>query len=272
VHAERTLHQALAGDDVVLHYQPVVNLRTGRVVSVEALCRLRLPDGALLQPAHFIDAAEGSGQVLPLGRRVLLTACRQRTAWASQGVQVDMAVNVSASQAADAGFADEVRQVLAETGCPAEHLVLELTESALLAATSGTLRSFEVLRGDGVRVALDDFGTRYASLDYVRSFPLDELKIDQSFVAGLPGSRVARAIVRMVAQLASELDLACVAEGIETAAQAQFLRDLGVLGQGFAVGRPVPPAEVVPWLTPAAWLAAPEPWDLAEDEPSVRRG
>lgn len=272
VHAERTLHRALEDDDVVLHYQPVVNLRTGRVVGVEALCRLRLPDGSLLLPAHFVDAAEGSGQLLPLGRRVLRTACRQRTAWASQGVQLDMAVNVSASQAATAGFADDVRQVLAETACPPEHLVLELTESALLAATSETLRSFEVLRGAGVRVALDDFGTRYASLDYVRSFPLDELKIDQSFVAGLPGSRVARAIVRMVAQLAEELDLACVAEGIETSAQAQFLRDLGVLGQGFAVGRPVPQQQVVPWLTPAAWLAAAQPWDLEQEEPSARGG
>ena len=105
----------------------------------------------------------------------------------------------------------------------------------------------------------------------MRSFPLDELKIDQSFVAGLPRSRVARAIVRMVAQLAAELDLACVAEGIETAAQAQFLRDLGVLGQGFAVGRPVPPEQVVPWLTPAAWLATPHPWAL-EEEPAARRG
>lgn len=272
VHAERTLRRALDDEDVVVHYQPVVNLRTGRVVSVEALCRVRLLDGSLLLPTHFIDAAEDSGLLLPLGQQVLATACRQRTAWAARGVHVDVAVNVTASQAADARFAQEVREVLASTGCAPQHLVLELTESALLAATSGTLRSFTVLRGDGVRVALDDFGTRYASLDYVRSFPLDELKVDQSFVAGLPGSRVARAIVRMVAQLADELDLACVAEGIETAAQAHFLRDLGVLGQGFAVGRPVPAEQVVPWLTPAAWLTAPSaPWDL-EQEAASRRG
>ncbi len=270
VHAERTLRRALDDEDVVVHYQPVVDLRTGRVVSVEALCRVRLPDGSLLLPTHFIDAAEDSGLLLPLGQQVLATACRQRTAWAARGVHVDVAVNVTASQAADPRFAQEVREVLASTGCAPRHLVLELTESALLAATSSTLQSFEVLRGDGVRLALDDFGTRYASLDYVRSFPLDELKIDQSFVAGLPGSRVARAIVRMVAQLAAELDLACVAEGIETAAQAQFLRDLGVLGQGFAVGRPVPAEQVRPWLTPAAWLAGPAaPWDL-EGESAVR--
>lgn len=254
VHTERTVRRALHDDGVVMHYQPVVHLQTGQVIGVEALCRLRLPDGTLLQPAHFIDAAEDSGLLIPLGQRALVAACRQQAVWASHGDDLDVSVNVAASQAADPEFAPGVLDVLRATDCAPRHLVLELTESALLAATTPTLDSFAVLREAGVRIALDDFGTRYASLDYVRSFPLDELKIDQSFVAGLPSSRVARAIVRMVAQLAAELDLVCVAEGIETPAQARFLSELGVLGQGFAVGHPVPREDVVPWLTPASWL------------------
>lgn len=264
--AERTLRRALADDAVVVHYQPVVHLHTGRVMGVEALCRLRLPDGSLLPPAQFIDAAEDSGLLVPLGRVALETACRQQVAWAGQGDDLDVAVNVAASQAADPGFTGDVLRALSATGCAPHRLVLELTESALLTATPETLDFFTVLRAEGVRVALDDFGTRYASLDYVRSFPLDELKIDRSFVAGLPGSRVARAIVRMVAQLASDLDLVCVAEGIETAAQAQFLDELGVLGQGYAVGHPVPGEDVVAWLTPASWLTT------VESTPVPRQG
>ncbi|MCW2616132.1 MAG: sensor-containing diguanylate cyclase/phosphodiesterase, partial [Frankiales bacterium] len=271
VGAERELRRALDEDDVVVHYQPIVNLRTGRVLGVETLCRLRLPDGSLQLPSHFIDAAEDSGLVVPLGRHTLVAACTQQRRWARAGTHLDVAVNVAATQAGDPGFAQEVLDVLAGTGCPAQRLVLELTESALLAAAPSTLRSFAALRAAGVRVALDDFGTRYASLDYVRSFPLDELKIDQAFVAGLPLSRVARAIVRMVAQLAAELDLACVAEGIETAGQAAFLRDLGVLGQGFALGRPVPADEVVTWVTPTSWLGATAVWGDEGQPPSVHR-
>ena len=243
--AERTVRKALDDDDVLLHYQPVVDLRSGEVVGVEALCRVRLPDGSVLAPAHFIDAAEDSGLVLPLGQRALSMACAMQQQWAAAGTDLDVAVNVAAAQARQPGFADAVLEVLATTGCPPQRLVLELTESALLTATAATLQSFDRVRAAGVRVALDDFGTRYASLDYVRSFPLDELKVDQSFVAGLPSSKVARAIVRLVAQLADELDLVCVAEGIETPAQIAFLRELGVLGQGFAVGRPVPADELL---------------------------
>ena len=233
------VRDALLDDGVVVHYQPIVDLRTGRVTGVEALCRVEAPDGRLLMPAEFIGVAEDRGLVVALGQRVLTRACRQLVAWHEEGLgHLDVSVNVAAQQAAEDDLADVVAGALAEAGCPPDRLVLELTESTLLTAAPSTLSSLHALRELGVGIAIDDFGTQYASLHYVQHFPITELKVDRSFVAGLPHERVERAIVSAVAGLASDLDLVCVAEGIETPEQAGHLAALGVRGQGYLLGRP----------------------------------
>jgi diguanylate cyclase (GGDEF)-like protein len=252
---EALLRSSLEQDGVVLHYQPLFDLVTGAATGVEALCRLRGADGGLVMPDVFIPVAEQRGLIQHLGRRVLLLACRQLAAWHASGLDhVSMSVNVAADQAAQDSFVDVVAEVLRETGCPARSLVLELTESTLLTAGDTTVDSLRRLRELGVGIAIDDFGTRYASLHYVQHFPLTELKIDRSFVAGVPEQRVETAIVTAVAGMARALDVVCVVEGIETAEQAAFLATLGVVGQGYHLGRPTAPE-----VCEAALRAAPRP-------------
>jgi diguanylate cyclase (GGDEF)-like protein/PAS domain S-box-containing protein len=237
---EALLRTALDGDGVVVHFQPIVDLPHRTVTGVEALCRLDPGDGRLLAPDEFIHVAEERGLVAALGRRVLEFACAQLVAWDADGApELTLAVNVAADQAGEADFADDVLGILAGTGFPPERLVVELTESALLAASPATVSGLRRLRAEGVGIALDDFGTRYASLRYVQQFPLTALKVDRSFVAALPGGHVERAIVRSVAQLAADLGVSCTAEGIETDAQLEFLTELGVHGQGYLLARPM---------------------------------
>jgi diguanylate cyclase (GGDEF)-like protein/PAS domain S-box-containing protein len=246
---ERELRAALEEDRVVLQYQPVLDLTAGTVVGVEALCRLALADGHLMAPGEFIGIAEERGLIVPLGRRVMELACAQLAAWDREaGTPVTVAVNVAAEQAARPGFADEVFDVLARTGCRPERLTLELTESLLLAAAPATLAGLERLAAAGIGIVLDDFGTRYASLDYVQRFPLTGLKIDQTFVAHLPAGRAQAAIVRCIAQLAADLDLTCTAEGIENDAQRAFVTELGVRGQGYALARPLDPEDCLDFI------------------------
>jgi diguanylate cyclase (GGDEF)-like protein len=237
---EQLLREALDGDGVVLHFQPVFDLARHVATGVEALCRLRDRDGTLVPPDEFIGIAEERGLIARLGRRILERACAQVAAWDADGARpVTLAVNIAADQAARPDFADEVLAVLEGTGFPADRLLLELTESALLEATDATIDGLRQLRDRGIGIALDDFGTRYASLHYVQQLPLTTLKIDRSFVAPLPGGPAERAIVRSVAALAHELGLRCTAEGIETDEQRQFLADLGVQGQGYLLAVPM---------------------------------
>jgi EAL domain-containing protein (putative c-di-GMP-specific phosphodiesterase class I) len=237
---EALLRRALAEDELVLHYQPLYDLASGRATGVEALCRLRDEDGSLVPPGAFIPLAEQRGLVAHLGWQVLGSACAQLARWRSLGLDVEMSVNVAGEQASQPHFAELVGEALAAHGCPPDRLVLELTESTVLAASSDTLAGMGRVRELGVGIAIDDFGTRYASLHYVQHFPLTELKIDRSFVEGLPGRRVERAIVAAVAGMAHALDLVCVAEGVETREQHDALADLGlrVRGQGYLLGRP----------------------------------
>jgi EAL domain-containing protein (putative c-di-GMP-specific phosphodiesterase class I) len=264
---ESWLRQALDADGIELHYQPVFDLPRDRVVGVEALCRLRAGDGTLVLPDDFTDIAEERGLIVALGARVLELACSQVVGWDLPGTSpLTLAVNVAADQAARADFADEVLAVLARTAFPPHRLLLELTESVLLAATEATLAGLQRLREVGVGIALDDFGTRYASLHYVQQFPLTALKIDRSFVAPLPDGIAERAIVRSVAQLAHDLGLRCTAEGIESDEQREFLTGLGVQGQGYALARPLPADDCRALLSrraadrsPAARAAVPAP-------------
>ncbi|MCU1600451.1 MAG: uncharacterized protein JWO22_1160, partial [Frankiales bacterium] len=244
--AEAALRHALLADEIEVAYQPVVDLGSGVVLGAEALCRLRTPDGEQVSPALFIDIAEENGSIGALGHLVLERAVRQCVQWHAAGrADLHIAVNVSATQTTEKGYAAGVLTVLSQAGLSPKHLILELTESALIDASPTTVAALESLRAAGVGIAIDDFGTGYASLRYVQQLPVTALKIDISFTRGLPHGRQEQAIVRAVAQLARTLELACVAEGIETSEQRDFLAELGVCGQGYLLGRPGSGADIL---------------------------
>jgi diguanylate cyclase (GGDEF)-like protein len=248
------LRRALDEGQFRVVYQPVITLDDGRIVGVEALVRWDHPTRGAVSPAEFIPAAERTGLIIPLGRFVLREASRQAAAWLATfgpGALDNVAVNVSARQLNDPEFVADVVAALAASGLPSARLVLELTESAALRgrAVSQTLHEVDAM---GVRLALDDFGTGESSLSLLRSFPAAILKLDKSFVDGIdtddagPAERDAQeAVARAVIQLAGALGLDAVAEGIETAAQARRLRELGyALGQGYHLARPMPAEEL----------------------------
>jgi diguanylate cyclase (GGDEF)-like protein/PAS domain S-box-containing protein len=261
---EGELEHALAQDQLELHYQPVVDLRSDKVVGFEALLRWRHPRLGLVAPDRFIPLAESTGLIVPIGRWVLETACATAARWQSRLAgdppRLTMAVNLSARQLADDRVVDDVRRALAAVGLPPSSLVLEMTETALVvdpAAAADRLRS---LRALGVRVAIDDFGTGYSSLAYLRQFPIDILKIDRSFVETITDPDDLPPIVRGLLDLGHTLDLEIVAEGIEREVQRDGLRlERCDLGQGFLFSRAVPEAQaetlidaVAPEETPRA--------------------
>jgi EAL domain-containing protein (putative c-di-GMP-specific phosphodiesterase class I) len=231
---------------VVLHYQPLVELASGRIVGAEALARWQHPERGLLGPDEFIGLAEESGLIRELGAWVLRTACSEaaRTAYGQPSTDenpLQIAVNLSTQQLADPGLSDLVASVLADTGLAPHRLMLEVTETALLADTTAALQELQALRRLGVQLALDDFGTGFSSLTYLKHFPLHELKIDRSFVSELSIDAASDAIVASVIHLARAIGLSVVAEGVETEQQRRGLLQLGcTLGQGYLFGRPVP--------------------------------
>ena len=244
------LRRALDAGEFRLVYQPIVNLADGRIVGVEALIRWQHTDRGMVSPAEFIPAAERTGLIVPLGRWVLRETCRQAAAWIAEfgpGVLEKAAPNVSVRQLHDPDFTADVAAALADSGLPADHLVLELTESAVLRGQQVS-RVLHEVHAMGVRLALDDFGTGESSLSLLRAFPAAIVKLDKSFVDGIeldePGTAAAearQAVARAVAQLADALGLDTVAEGIESQEQADRLRRLGyTVGQGYHLGRPMP--------------------------------
>lgn len=244
---ELRLRKALAGGGVRVLYQHVVDLADGRPVGAEALVRLRRSHGglrrrhgSLLSPMTFITTAEECGLVLPLGQQVLERACEQPLRWEQEsGHPWYVSVNVSPRQLAEADLVAEVRAALAAAALPADQLRLEITESALLDVGPRLLNILNELRGLGIRIGVDDFGTGYASMAYVRHLPLDFIKIDQSFVSGMDHDVHDLAMVEATLTLSHRLGLESVAEGIETEAQWHQLRDLGCdAGQGFLFARP----------------------------------
>jgi diguanylate cyclase (GGDEF)-like protein/PAS domain S-box-containing protein len=239
-----TLRQALRDEKFVLHFQPVIDMDTGAAVAVESLVRLDDPGRGLLQPSAFIQVAEDSGLIVPIGTYVLEQACRQLAQWRADGaVPPDLraAVNLSARQATQPDLAATVARALAEAGLEPTALALELTETVLMEADTDTLRQLEELREMGVGLGIDDFGTGYSSLSYLKRLPVSIIKVDRSFVAGLVTDPSDREIVTAVIRLGQALGLTTIAEGVEDVAQFTMLRELGCdQAQGFLLGRPQP--------------------------------
>ncbi|MDP4299695.1 EAL domain-containing protein [Leptothrix discophora] len=244
---EAGLREALTREQFFLDYQPQF-AADGRILGAEALVRWRHPDGGVRMPGLFIELAESSGLIVPLGRWILRSACAQIAAWQARPESAGwrVAVNVSARQFHDEGFVDDVLQILRSTGAPADRLELELTESQLLQDQDNVTRKMHQLRGHGITFALDDFGTGYASLGYLRHLPLSRLKIDKSFVDRLPHDAHDLAIVRTIHTLATHLGLEVIAEGVETEAQRSCLLSIGDMAiQGYLLGRPKSPERLL---------------------------
>jgi diguanylate cyclase (GGDEF)-like protein/PAS domain S-box-containing protein len=242
-----SLRVALVEQQFILHYQPQVD-GTGRVIGAEALVRWEHPQRGRVSPADFIPAAEESGLIVPLGSWVLETACRQLAAWAAEPTlsSLVVAVNVSARQFGHPDFIAQVKTSIAGSGVNPQRLKLELTESLLVDNVEATIAKMTVLKALGVSFALDDFGTGYSSLSYLKRLPLDQLKIDQSFVRDVLCDRNDAAIARTIVALGQSLGLSVIAEGVETEAQREFLAHHGCpLYQGYLFSRPVPAAEFV---------------------------
>ena len=266
------LERALERDEFTLVYQPIVRLAGGRLSGVEALLRWQHRERGTVGPAEFIPVAEETGVILPLGRWVLEQACAQAAAWNAISPQpITMSVNVSGRQLQHPGFAAEVAAVLASTGLAPHLLTLELTESVLMQDAEAATAVLVELKILGVRLAIDDFGTGYSSLNYLRRFPIDELKIDRSFVASLDDGPTQSAVVLSILRLSETLHLETVAEGIEESSQLAVLRDLGAdLGQGYLFARPLDAAAATALIVADAHLGEPSPGPGIAAPPAAR--
>ena len=243
------LQQAVDGEQLLLHYQPIVDLVTGGITSFEALLRWQHPELGLLGPAEFVGLAEESDLILSIGRWVLHEACQQASDWqrsGSRGAGVNVSVNISARQFQDSSLVVEVKNALAAAQLDPRLLTVELTETLLLRDTDVTMSRIAGLKDLGVTLALDDFGIGYSSLSYLRRFPIDILKMDKSFLDDIPGNSSDEAVVRAIVDIGVTLGLQLVAEGVETREQATALAELGCpFGQGFHFARPLPHAQAL---------------------------
>lgn len=240
---EGQLRYALDHDGLLVYYQPKLDCRSGELLGVEALLRWRNGQGEPQSPADIIPVAEDTGLIVPVGTWVLREVCRQSRHWQNQGyAPLRIAVNLSVRQFEYENLADSIERLLAEMRLAPAHLELEITESLLLHNDSANLAALQALHDRGVRIALDDFGTGYSSLSYLQRFPIDTLKIDQSFVRGLPENPDDAAIATAIIGMAHNLNMDVIAEGVETPAQLAFLRERGCDQiQGYLLGRPMPP-------------------------------
>jgi diguanylate cyclase (GGDEF)-like protein len=243
------LREGIEAGRLVVYYQPQLEVATGGIRGVEALVRWQHPERGLLAPGAFVPLAERSGLVKEISRSVLAQATRQWGAWSAAGTTLDVAVNLSAADLLDLGLPDEIAALLARHRMPAERLTLELTESTLMGDRERTAEVLERLRSLGVRLAIDDFGTGYSSLAYLERLPVDEVKVDRTFVAGIPADTAHAAIVKWTVTLAHALGFVVVAEGVETRDQLDELGRLGCdVAQGYLIERPLPSVEVAAYV------------------------
>jgi diguanylate cyclase (GGDEF)-like protein/PAS domain S-box-containing protein len=242
---EGSLRRALEREEFLLHYQPKVNLETGEITGVEALVRWQQPDRGLLPPSQFVSIAEDCGLIIQIGRWVLYEACRQAREWQDAGLPFKrVSINVSAVEFRDKSFVEYVRAILSETGLEARYLDLELTEGVLMEDAESTAAILQALKTMGVHLAVDDFGTGYSSLSYLQRFPIDVLKIDQSFVHRITDDPDDSAIVSAIIDMGKNLKLRVIAEGVETREQLAFLQAQHCAeGQGYLFSRPLAAAQ-----------------------------
>jgi diguanylate cyclase (GGDEF)-like protein/PAS domain S-box-containing protein len=258
IELERDLRMALERREFFLQYQPVVQLETGVVRSVEALVRWRRPSGQVVPPDAFIPVLEETGLIVEVGAFVLAEACRQVRLWRDQGLETAVSVNVSPRQFEQPGFLAGVRAALQQEGLPASTLILELTETTLMRDSDEALSRLSALNGLGLRLAIDDFGTGYSSLAYLQRFPVDIVKIDRTFVVAATGEGPSAALLHALVEIGNALGLETVAEGIETVDQLSRLRREGCrAGQGFYFSRPLDAADAQVFLTTNASATAP---------------
>jgi len=256
---EENLCFALDRDELVMHYQPKIDLKTGEITGVEALIRWQHPERGLIGPLQFISVAEDCGLMLPIGNWVLRESCRQAKAWQDAGLRpIEMAVNVSSVEFRNEDFLEGVRAILEETGLNPHYLGLELTESVLMQHAEFTVPVLKKLKAMGVRLAIDDFGTGYSSLSYLRQFPIDTLKVDQSFVQGINADTDDGTIINAVINMGGNLKHRVIAEGVETVEQVAFLQAHGCdEGQGYYFSRPVPASQFAKLLKAGTTIGLP---------------
>ncbi len=239
---ENELHGALERNEMLVYYQPLIDLHSGQVTAMEALVRWQHPTLGLISPAKFVPIAEANGAIVPIGEWVLRTACAQTRAWQLAGfTPIRISVNLSSRQFEQPYLVEIVNQILEETGLKASYLELEVTESFLMADIERSVKTLKELQKLGICLALDDFGTGYSSLNYLKRFPVDMLKIDRSFVQDVMSNADSAAVTDAIIALAKSLRLKITAEGVETQEQLEYLQMRGCdEGQGFYFSRPVP--------------------------------
>jgi diguanylate cyclase (GGDEF)-like protein/PAS domain S-box-containing protein len=248
---ENSLRRAIDRNELKLHYQPMRNLATGGTVAVEALMRWQHPDLNLISPAEFIPIAEETGLIVPMTRWALRTACAQMKNWQREGVPLQsVSVNVSAYHFQDMNLPAMLDEILRAEQLDGRHLCVELTESVMMDDAEASIATLQELKKLGVKISIDDFGTGFSSLSYLRRLPIDTLKIDQSFVKRISNDSEDAAIVMLIISMAHTLNLGVVAEGVETESQMEFLRANGCnIIQGFLISRPLPVEEITRFLS-----------------------
>lgn len=239
---EQSLRKALERNEFVLFYQPQVDVARGRLLGIEALIRWNHPDAGLIPPRKFIPIAEETGLIIPIGEWVLRTAIAQNVTWQKEGyLPLRIAVNLSARQFEEENLVEQIKKILQEEGMEGRWLELEITESVAMHNVEQTCRVLEQLKELGAHIAIDDFGIGYSSLNYLKRFPIDTLKVDQSFIRDSQNNSENEVIVSTILELARELNFSSIAEGVETEAQLEFLRKKECYGiQGYLISRPVP--------------------------------